>query len=135
MPAIRVDAEDLKKWDLIGEGLYIQRIGHHIWLKYGDHVFCIDDAPKTRSWKKTDTPSDASEADGELRAPMPGRVLKICVENKTEVKAGELVLVLEAMKMEFSLQSPHDGFVEDLCLQTGDTVQLGQMLCLIRGKK
>ena len=59
----------------------------------------------------------------ELKAPMPGLVLRIFVENGTAVKKGDPLLVLEAMKMENILKSPGEGTVENIMVKPGDKVE------------
>ncbi|MDK2783686.1 MAG: glutaconyl-CoA/methylmalonyl-CoA decarboxylase subunit gamma, partial [Thermococcaceae archaeon] len=60
--------------------------------------------------------------------PMPGKVLRILVREGDEVKAGQGLLVLEAMKMENEIPSPRDGVVKKILVKEGDTVDTGQPL-------
>lgn len=64
----------------------------------------------------------------EVRAPMTGRVVKVKVGPGARVGAGDVLLVLEAMKMEYQLQAPHDGLVEGVFCREGDLVDLGKVL-------
>lgn len=64
----------------------------------------------------------------EIKAPMPGLVLKVLVEENTEVKKGDNLLILEAMKMENILKSPTDGTVKKLLIKQGDKVEKNQIL-------
>jgi glutaconyl-CoA/methylmalonyl-CoA decarboxylase subunit gamma len=64
----------------------------------------------------------------ELRAPMAGRVLHVNVTPGRQVKAGEALLVLDAMKMENSLGAPSDGVVAEVAVAVGDTVMQGTLL-------
>ena len=63
-----------------------------------------------------------------LKAPMPGLLLRYLVKAGDEVKAGQPLLVLEAMKMQNNLPSPRDGRVAALALKPGDSVGRGQVL-------
>jgi biotin carboxyl carrier protein len=76
------------------------------------------------------TPAPAPAAAGEnvVTAPMPGKVLRILVREGDEVKAGQGLLVLEAMKMENEIPSPRDGVVKKILVKEGDTVDTGQPL-------
>ena len=65
---------------------------------------------------------------GSLRAAMPGRVLDVLVTVGDEVKKGETLVLLEAMKMELRIQAPRDGFVTRVGCQAGYVVEKGQML-------
>jgi biotin carboxyl carrier protein len=66
-----------------------------------------------------------------LRAPMPGRVVKLLVKAGEAVKAGQGVLVVEAMKMENELKAPRDGVVKQLHAAEGAAVEAGQDLARI----
>ena len=65
---------------------------------------------------------------GAVGAPMPGKVTKIAVAPGQTVTAGQMLVVLEAMKMEYTLKAPVSGKVATLNCKVGDQVTLGQML-------
>ncbi len=64
----------------------------------------------------------------EIKAPMPGLVLRVEAKVGSEVKAGEPLLVLEAMKMENVIKSPVDGSVKSVKVSNGDAVEKNQVL-------
>ena len=64
----------------------------------------------------------------EVKAPMPGLVLKVLVSDGSEVKKGDSLVVLEAMKMENILKSPADGVVNKINVNPGDKVDKNQVL-------
>lgn len=66
----------------------------------------------------------------EVKAPMPGLVLKIFVKEGDEVKKGENLFILEAMKMENIIKSPGDVVVKSIKIKPGDKVEKGQVLIL-----
>ena len=68
---------------------------------------------------------------GRLTAPMPGRVVKIAVEAGQRVGQNQPLIVLEAMKMEHVVESPHAGLVAEICVQVGDQVASGAQLLAI----
>jgi acetyl-CoA/propionyl-CoA carboxylase biotin carboxyl carrier protein len=68
---------------------------------------------------------------GSLEAPMPGVVLLVKVTNGDTVTEGDVLLVLESMKMELSITAPHDGTVEGLALAVGDRVARHQPLVAV----
>ena len=76
---------------------------------------------------KTD---DALSA-GEVRAPMPGKLIEIMVEEGQPIEAGQPVAILEAMKMENELKSPTTGTVSEISVRTGDSVEKNQKLISI----
>ncbi len=65
---------------------------------------------------------------GGLTSPMPGKIFKILKEVGSEVKKGEAVLILEAMKMEHSIRSDKDGVVTKIHYKLGELVQGGVTL-------
>ncbi len=69
-----------------------------------------------------------SAAASELKAPMPGMVLKIEVEAGQEVKEGEALVVLEAMKMENVLKSPADVVIKSVAVKEGIAVEKNEIL-------
>ncbi|MBD3646099.1 MAG: biotin/lipoyl-binding protein, partial [Pseudomonadales bacterium] len=74
-------------------------------------------------------PSSALELSaGSLTAPMPGAVLTTAIKPGDTVSKGQLLLILEAMKMEHKITAPLDGVVSDLHVQVGDQVENGQLL-------
>ncbi|WP_294905799.1 biotin/lipoyl-containing protein [uncultured Eubacterium sp.] len=75
-------------------------------------------------------PAAAPAAAGSVSvdAPMPGNILDIKVSNGASVKAGDVLLILEAMKMENEIVAPQDGTVASVNVNKGDTVEAGQTL-------
>ncbi len=65
---------------------------------------------------------------GGLTSPMPGKIFKILKEAGAEVKKGEAILILEAMKMEHSIRSDKDGKVKKVNFKVGELVQGGVTL-------
>ena len=63
-----------------------------------------------------------------VSAPMPGKILRILVKEGEQVKTGQGLLVLEAMKMENEIPSPKDGIIKSILIKEGDTVDTGQPL-------
>lgn len=74
-------------------------------------------------------------AGGEVRAPMPGLVLDLLVEEGDEVAAEDGLLVLEAMKMENELKAPSGGIVRAIHAASGDAVDKEALLIEIEGKE
>ncbi|RME26160.1 MAG: biotin/lipoyl-binding protein [Deltaproteobacteria bacterium] len=87
-------------------------------------------APTSRSQSGADIPLQAAQAGSgkQLAAQMPGTVLKVLVETGREVKAGQVLLVLEAMKMENEIRSDRNGRVAKVLVEAGQQVQTGQGL-------
>lgn len=64
----------------------------------------------------------------DVRAPMTGKVVKLLVAPSDPVNEGDVLIILEAMKMEYRLTAPHSGTVEAVHCQEGDLVDLGKVL-------
>ncbi len=75
--------------------------------------------------------SDSNENDGTIAAPMPGKVVEVKIAVGDEVKKGQAIVVLEAMKMQNELFAPLDGKVKEVRVKAGDTVESGAKLVLI----
>ncbi len=73
-------------------------------------------------------PAGAGET---VAAPMPGNILKIKVSAGQAVKAGELLIILEAMKMENEIVAPHDGTVSQIITTVGAVVDTGTPLLVL----
>lgn len=71
-------------------------------------------------------------ADGEtVNSPMPGTILSVNVQNGATVKKGDVLMILEAMKMENEITSPCDGTIASINVQNGASVETGTVLCVI----
>ena len=64
----------------------------------------------------------------DIKAPMPGLILEVNVKEGDEVKEGDYLLVLEAMKMENTLSAPRDGIVKKVTVSKGATVEKNELL-------
>ena len=76
-------------------------------------------------------PKGAAGAGTPVKAPLPGVVTKVLVQNGQAVKKGETVLVLEAMKMENNINAECDGAITGICVAPGDSVKEGTTLLTI----
>jgi biotin carboxyl carrier protein len=68
----------------------------------------------------------------EIKAPMPGLVLKLFVTEGAEVKKGDNLFILEAMKMENIIKSPADVIVKTVKIKPGDKVEKGQVMLIFQ---
>lgn len=88
-------------------------------------------AAETAPKASAPAPASAAPADikGEiLRAPMPGTILSVTVSVDQQVKRGDILLILEAMKMENEIVSHIDGTISGIYVQKGSTVNAGDTL-------
>ena len=78
------------------------------------------------------TPVAAAPAGGQkVEAPMPGTILDIKVQAGQSVKKGDVLVILEAMKMENEIMAPCDGKVTGVNVRKGDSVETAALLCTI----
>jgi biotin carboxyl carrier protein len=85
----------------------------------------VKDPRSLQSRKATDSGSHGPQ---KLKAPMPGKVVRIMVAVGDEVEAGQAVIVIEAMKMQNELKSPKKGLLKKLSVAEGAAVEAGQVL-------
>ncbi len=76
-------------------------------------------------------PAPASAGGTTVSAPMPGKVLKVAVSVGAAVNAGDLLVVLEAMKMENEIQAPSAGTVKEIKVSDGSPVNTGDVLVVL----
>jgi 3-methylcrotonyl-CoA carboxylase alpha subunit len=112
--AARLDAVRLQARYFVGA----DRV--HVWLGADRFEFALDD-PRTREFA-------ASAAQGGLTSPLPGVVVAIAVTAGQQVAAGELLMVIEAMKMEHAITAPHAGSVSAIHFAKGERVPEGAAL-------
>ncbi|UXP32907.1 acetyl-CoA carboxylase biotin carboxyl carrier protein subunit [Reichenbachiella agarivorans] len=74
--------------------------------------------------------SDIEATDQEIKAPMPGTILEICVKEGQSVAKGDSLVILEAMKMENIIKSPCDGVLTSILVTKGETVEKGKILLI-----
>lgn len=84
-------------------------------------------APKVEEKKEV----QVSEGQEVVSAPMPGNIWKILVTEGQTVKAGDILLILEAMKMENEILAPRDGKVASIATKEGVAVNTGDKLVVI----
>ena len=76
-------------------------------------------------------PSAAVSGGDPIESPLPGAIFKIAVKQGDAVKAGQLLLIIEAMKMENEIVAPRDGTVSQVAVNEGATVNSGDLLLVL----
>ncbi|HEC1722703.1 TPA: biotin attachment protein [Campylobacter coli] len=76
-----------------------------------------------------DIMQDADSSEG-IQAGISGNVFKIYINEGEEVKSGQVVMILEAMKMEIEVSAPKDGIIEKICVKTGDSVSENNLVAI-----
>lgn len=75
--------------------------------------------------------SGAASGRARITAPMPGKIVRVLVEQGAEVAAGDGLLVVEAMKMQNEIKAPKSGMVVELHVEQGTTVAAGDVLVIV----
>lgn len=89
-------------------------------------------APAAAAPAAAPAPAPVALSDGEpVNAPMPGNILRIDVKEGDKVKAGQTLLILEAMKMENEIAAPKDGTVVQIATSKGAVVETGTPLIVL----
>ena len=76
-------------------------------------------------------PPQAAAGPARVIAPMPGKIVRVAVAAGQEVRAGEGLVVMEAMKMENEIRAPRAGRVPEVPVQEGQAVESGALLVLV----
>lgn len=98
-------------------------------LRINGHKYQVSiEEPIDQLLKKMGLNNSATKKAEVIKAPMPGLVLKIMVAEGQEVKKGDPVLILEAMKMENVFKAPADATVKSIKAEAGKAVEKGQVL-------
>ena len=100
----------------------------HLWVGSERYAAEISD-PRSFRGRKSRAGADAGPK--KLIAPMPGRIVRILVAEKSQVELGQGLLVVEAMKMQNEIKSPKKGIVAKLAVAPGATVNAGDVLAIV----
>ena len=113
-------------------------LAHIVDINYDDKVFHLKMNGKSVSLslkdkmdillEKLGMTDLASQQLNDLKAPMPGLMVDILVEEGQEVNKGDSLLILEAMKMENVIKATGEGIIKEIKVNKGDSVEKGQLL-------
>jgi biotin carboxyl carrier protein len=100
----------------------------HYWVGTARYSAEVQDPRSLRSRKASGLSAEGAK---KLVAPMPGKVVRVVAPEKSEVEAGQGVIVVEAMKMQNELKSPKKGIVQKILAAEGANVNAGEVLAII----
>jgi biotin carboxyl carrier protein len=98
-----------------------------LWIHHGGRTFSVDTSAGAKARKKS-----GGTSSNQIAAPMPGKITKLLVKEGDPVKPGQALVMMEAMKMEYTLKAETTGNVDSVACQVGDQVILGKILVKIR---
>ncbi|MBY0553100.1 biotin/lipoyl-binding protein [bacterium] len=107
-------------------------IDKKIWFKLDEQTYSYDLIDLVEGSRKSKA---ATKSPDKILAPMPGKVTKVFVSEKQIVNKGDALLVMEAMKMEYTLKADISASVEKLFAKVGDQVTLGYLLIQLKENK
>ena len=122
---VEIDGQELQ--------ILAEVIEKKIWFRLNGENFAWDLTDLSDSAAKRNR--NQGKTQDRITAPMPGKLTKIFVSEGARVTKGDALLVMEAMKMEYTLKSDIDGTVESLPVKVGDQVTLGQLLVQLKESK
>ena len=122
----------MKKFDVEINGQRMQgavaQSGQTIWYSLNGEVWTVDTAARTGRAGARGPALDPSV----IVAPMPGKIIKVQVQGNSRVTIGQTLVVMEAMKMEYTLKASADGIVEEINCSAGEQVALGATLVKLK---
>lgn len=137
---IAVDGVELRGVRVTGEGetfldAEFRGVRHRVDIQWVGETVYVDSAlgSEVLSEMPRFPVAAEAEAEGSLRAPMPGLVSRVAVVAGDTVAEGQLVLVIEAMKMEHPVRAPHAGKLSELRVEAGHQVDTGDVLAVVEG--
>lgn len=102
-----------------------QILGDQLWVHYSGKTMVFANPQKS---KKRGAKKSSGKAGNVILAPMPGKVTKVFCQVGDEVKAGQALVVMEAMKMEYTLKCEIDGKISKVEAKLNEQVVLGKLL-------
>jgi len=104
----------------------VEKVGQNLWIKFQDQTWCYEIADLSAEGQRRKKSGSATP--DMIVAPMPGKITKVFVRSGDEVTVGQALLVMEAMKMEYTLKSDYATKVENVNININDQVTVGALL-------
>ena len=90
------------------------------------YVFVDGEVFKVKPVQLTGLKKEKRKEEGDLSSPISGKVVSVKVKNGNSVKKGDILMVIEAMKMEYLIRAPYDGKVKKVNFKINDLIEIGQ---------
>jgi len=107
---------------------FCEKVGTDTWVRVNGKTFKFEESGS----RKKRSSSQQSANPNEIHAPMPGKITALKKKSNDKVTNGEVVIVMEAMKMEYSLKANMEGTIAAIKVKEGEQVVLGQLLAEIK---
>lgn len=101
---------------------FVEKVGDQLWAQIDGRTFNY--SPSRRASGQSEAATDPTK----IISPMPGKITKVSISEGDAVTENQALIVMEAMKMEYTLSSQINGKVEKLRVKIGDQVDLGALL-------
>ncbi|HZN54533.1 MAG TPA: biotin/lipoyl-containing protein [Candidatus Polarisedimenticolaceae bacterium] len=108
--------------------LSVESSGGSYWVRHGAHEQLVELSDASRGGREELRRRDGPER---IDSIMPGKVVRVLVEAGDEVRAGQGIVVIEAMKMENEVAAPRGGRVKEIAVAPGETVEAGAKLVVL----
>ena len=102
--------------------------GTHLWVGHTPHAAEWRDRRSLRGRKRGNADDESPR---KLIAPMPGKVIRVLLQEKAQVEAGQGIVVMEAMKMQNEIKSPRKGTIQKILAAEGANVNAGDVLAIV----
>jgi biotin carboxyl carrier protein len=102
--------------------------GTHLWVGHTPYAAEWRDPRSLRGRRRNAADDDNPK---KLVAPMPGKVIRILLQEKAQVEAGQGIVVMEAMKMQNEIKSPRKGTIQEILVVEGANVNGGDVLAIV----
>ena len=115
------------------KAVWVQKEGGSLWVHLNGETWELkSERASGVSQRQSGVKATSS---GQVKAPMPGKITKVFLNIGATVAPGDPLVVMEAMKMEYTLKAEISGSLTKLECKVGDQVKLGQLLCSVENSE
>ena len=108
----------------------VERLGSQLRVIAGGREFSVL-LQDEREWRRNRAGSVEAEGRQQVLAPMPGKIVRVLVSAGDSVRAGQGLLVVEAMKMQNEIRAPKSGTIDRVRVVEGQTVNAGEVVVIV----